>query len=538
MHVPGQIPCGRPPSGRAMDGRPPRLGLLALLPLLAHCAAAPRLDDVQAGHALPPGDTTKLDRVIDAGLGDEPGMCAVRLIGQNSMAFGYRAATATSAERSLDIQYYIWNADLTGKLMATEVLRAAERGVKVRVLVDDIDARAKHDLFQVADLHPNVEVRIFNPFYSRSGWFGQLTEWLIRGRRLNRRMHNKAWIVDNRIAIVGGRNLGDEYFGASDLSNFADLDLVLAGPIVDQISASFDEYWNNPNAVPVDHFERKAPPPEALTQLLEDAKEYRRTAGESPYIAALRDVQKRADMLAAQPPPLKVRETEVELLVDDPAKIGVELSEGESSRVMEGLERTMQQAKREVLIVSAYFVPGEAGTRRFAEMEERGVRVVVNTNSLAATDVAAVHTGYMRYRKDLLRAGVEIFETKRLADSEAGRRQISVTGSSGASLHTKAIIVDDRWVYIGSMNIDPRANLNTEMGVLIDSTVLAGQVRRQFERSIVPELSYRVELEGNKLVWYDRIGDKDRRSTTEPDASFWRRIGVNMLRAVPIESQL
>jgi putative cardiolipin synthase len=163
--------------------------------------------------------------------------------------------------------------------------------VKVRVLVDDIDARAKHDLFQVADLHPNIEVRIFNPFYSRSGWFGQLTEWMIRGRRLNRRMHNKAWIVDNRIAIVGGRNIGDEYFGASDVSNFADLDLVLAGPIVDQISASFDEYWNNPNAVPVDHFERKPPPPEALTQLLEDAKEYRRTAARartSPRFATCR----------------------------------------------------------------------------------------------------------------------------------------------------------------------------------------------------------------------------------------------------------
>ncbi len=158
------------------------------------------------------------------------------------------------------------------------------------------------------------------------------------------------------------------------------------------------------------------------------------------------------------------------------------------------------------------------------------MRVIVHTNSLAATDVAAVHTGYMRYRKDLLRAGVEVYETKRTADSDAGRRRISVTGSSGASLHTKALIVDDRWVYIGSMNIDPRANLNTEMGVLIESTDLAQQVRRQFERSIAPELSYRVELEGNKLVWYDRVDGLDRRSTTEPDASVGRRVGVNLLR--------
>ena len=517
--------------------RTARFGVLTVLPLLAHCAAAPRLEGVESSQALAPGDTTQLDRVINAGLGDEPGVSAVRLLAQNAMAFGYRAATAASSGRSLDVQYYIWHYDLTGKLIAAEIMRAAERGVRVRVLVDDIDARAKHDLFVVADMHPNIDVRIFNPFYSRSGWLGQLTEMLIRGRRLNRRMHNKAWIVDNRVAIVGGRNIGDEYFGASDHSNFADLDLVLAGPIVDEISASFDDYWNNPNAVPVDRFERKRPPPEALTQLVADAKEFRRTAGDNPYIATLQDLQKRTAMLAAQPPPLKVRD--VELLVDDPAKVGVESENGEMSRVLAGLEAVMQKAKEEVLIVSGYFVPGEEGTRRLVELEQRGVRVAVHTNSLAATDVAAVHTGYMRYRRDLLRGGVELFETKRSADSAAGRRHISVTGSSGASLHTKAVIIDSRWVYIGSMNVDPRsANLNTEMGVMVESTALAGQVHAQFERSISPELSYRVVLEDGKLVWYDRVGDKDRRTEKEPDASLWRRMGVNLLRIVPIEAQL
>jgi cardiolipin synthase C len=537
--TPGRPARRRETLGRAASRRRrnARLGLLAVLPLLAHCAAAPRLDGVEASHAIPAGDSTPLDRVIEAGLGHEPGVSAVRILAQNSMAFGYRAATAATAERSLDLQYYIWHADLTGRLIAAEVMRAAERGVRVRVLVDDVDARAKHELFEVADMHPNIEVRIFNPFYSRSGWLGQLTEALIRGRRLNRRMHNKAWIVDNRVAIVGGRNIGDEYFGASDQSNFADLDLVLAGPIVGEISASFDEYWNNPNAVPVDRFERKPPPPEALTQLVEDAKEYRRTAGDNPHIAALQDLQKRTEMLAAQPPPLKVND--VQLLVDDPAKVGMETENGEMSRVLAGLEAVMEQAREEVLIVSSYFVPGEEGTRRFAALEQRGVRVVVHTNSLAATDVAAVHTGYMRYRKALLRGGVELFETKRSADSAAGRSQISILGSSGASLHTKAMIVDRRWVYVGSMNFDPRsANLNTEMGVMIDSPVLADQVRTQFERSVSPELSYRVELEGNKLVWHDRVGDRDRRSTREPDASRLRRLGVNLLRILPIESQL
>jgi putative cardiolipin synthase len=160
------------------------------------------------------------------------------------MAFAYRAVSAAAAERTLDVQYYIWHGDFTGRLLAAELMRAAERGVRVRVLIDDIDARSKHELFVVADLHPNLEVRVFNPFYSRSGVLGKITEAVLRGSRLNHRMHNKAWIADNRVAIVGGRNIGDEYFGASRHSNFSDLDLLLAGPIVTQVSASFDDYWN------------------------------------------------------------------------------------------------------------------------------------------------------------------------------------------------------------------------------------------------------------------------------------------------------
>src|SRR6188474_1514168 len=203
--------------------------VLAVLPFLTHCATAPRLDDVPSQKALPPGTTTPLDQAIRSDLGDEPGASGVRLIEQNAMAFAYRAATAANAERTLDVQYYIWHDDLTGKLLGAELLRAAERGVRVRILLDDVDARAKHDLFLVANQHPNLSVRIFNPFYSRKGLLPKISEMLTRGNRLNRRMHNKAWIADNRVAIVGGRNIGDEYFGASDQSNFADLDVLMTG---------------------------------------------------------------------------------------------------------------------------------------------------------------------------------------------------------------------------------------------------------------------------------------------------------------------
>ena len=515
-----------------------RLALLAVLPWLTHCATAPSLHGIEPSHALPPVENIALDAAVMRELGDSPGRSAVRLVEQNALAFAYRASTAVAATRSIDVQYYIWHDDLTGRLLAADLMRAAERGVRVRVLVDDIDARAKHELFRVADLHPNIEVRVFNPFYSRSGSLGLATEWVTRTNRLNQRMHNKSWIVDNRVAIVGGRNIGDEYFGASEHSNFSDLDVVLLGPVVQEVSAAFDDYWNNSNSVPVSRFDDEEPDPEALQRLVEGAREYPVQEADSPYIAALRDEQKRAQILANRQPPVAV--DNVRVLVDDPAKIGAETSGVEASNVLAGLASVMSSARDEMLIVSPYFVPRKEGTRGLLGGSQRGVRIAVLTNSLAATDVAAVHTGYARQRRELLRGGIELFEMKRKAGSEEGRSQISLTGSSGASLHTKAMIIDRRWVFVGSMNLDPRsAFLNTEMGVLFESEELAEQVRAQFERSTGPELSYRVVLEEDEgLVWYDRVRGRDRRLEREPDASALRRLGVTLLRVLPIDSQL
>ena len=519
-------------------GAAARLALLAALPWLTHCATAPSMHGVEPSYALPPAEHGALEEAVMLERDGTPGHSGVLLVEQNALAFAYRAATAAAARYSLDVQYYIWHDDLTGRLLAAELMRAAERGVRVRVLVDDIDARAKHDLFRVADLHPNVEVRLFNPYYSRTGAFGQITESLWRARRLNRRMHNKAWIADNRVAIVGGRNIGDEYFGASEHSNFSDLDLVLSGPVVADVSAAFDAYWNNPNAVPVSRFEGRTPGPDELEQLLEDAREYRQQSEDAPYLAALRDEQKRAELLANRPAPLAAEN--VRLLVDDPAKVGAEAAGLEASNVLAGLAAAMSSATDELLIVSPYFVPRSEGTRSLVNGAGRGVRIAVLTNSLAATDVAAVHTGYARQRRELLRGGVELYEMKRKAGSEEGRSQISLTGSSGASLHTKAMVIDRRWVFVGSMNLDPRsAFLNTEMGVLVESPELAAQVRAQFERTTGPELSYRVVLEeGEGLVWYDKHRGRDRRLEREPDASAARRLGVTLLRVLPIDSQL
>jgi len=290
--------------------------------------------------------------------------------------------------------------------------------------------------------------------------------------------------------------------------------------------------------VPVSRLDPKEPDPESLARLVEGAREYQLQAGDTPYMAALRDEQKRAELLANRPPPLRV--DSVQLLVDDPAKVGAETTGLESSNVLSGLAGVMTAAVDELLIVSPYFVPRQEGARSLIKGAQRGVRIAVLTNSLAATDVAAVHTGYARQRRELLKGGVELFEMKRKAGSEEGRSQISLTGSSGASLHTKAMIIDRRWVYIGSMNLDPRsAFLNTEMGVLVDSEELADQVRSQFQRTTSPELSYRVVVEEDEgLVWYDRVRGKERRLEREPDASAARRLSVTLLRLLPIDSLL
>jgi putative cardiolipin synthase len=525
-------------TSRCRTGRAARLALLALLPWLTHCATAPRLDGIEPSYAIPPADSSRLDKAILRDLGAAPVASGVRLIEQNAMAFAYRAVTATAAERTLDVQYYIWHEDFTGRLLAAELMRAAERGVRVRVLVDDIDARAKHEVFVVADTHPNIQVRVFNPFYSRSGLLGQVSEYVLRGSRLNHRMHNKAWIADNRVAIVGGRNIGDEYFGAAAHSNFSDLDLLLTGPVVAEVSASFDEYWNSPNAVPVARFDGKPPKPGELEKLVAHARDYREEAVESPYVQALRDERKRAELLLQEAPMLRVEN--LRLLVDDPSKVGTKEQGLRASNVLAGLAGAMQGAGEDLFIVSPYFVPGKRGAESLVAQAARGLSVVVLTNSLAATDVAAVHTGYARYRRDLLRGGVALYEMKRKVGSETGRRQLSVTGSSGASLHTKAMIIDDRWVFVGSMNIDPRsANLNTEMGILVESQELAAQLRTQFDHITGPEMSYRVVLEEHEgLVWYDRVNGKERRLEREPDASVGRRLTVTLLRLVPIESQL
>jgi putative cardiolipin synthase len=480
-----------------------------------------------ASHSLPTAaDATALDRAIAPLLREHAGQSGMALLSDNLDAFTVRAATARAAGRSLDLQYYIWNHDFTGNLLSYEVLRAADRGVRVRLLLDDMTAHGKDSHLAALDAHPNIEVRLFNPSRSRAGVLGRASEMLLRPMAMNRRMHNKAWIADGRAAVVGGRNVGDEYFDAASQTNFLDLDAVLLGPAVAQTEAIFDDFWNSASVIPLS----------ALTTAEDGALEKLREHGDAGYTSA-----QAADYVARLRSSPGVRALvggntlhwldEVGVY-SDPAAKGQ--GEGQAQWLVHRLGKAMGEAKRELRVISPYFVPGDEGTRWLVGKRAEGVQVSVLTNSLAANDVMAVHGGYAPYRVPLLEGGVELFELM-----PHGKQDSSLFGSSGASLHTKAFAIDADGGFIGSFNLDPRSvNLNTEMGVLFRDRSAAAALLRSYQTKIAADRSYRVRLQDGALRWEDASQQPPRIWDREPEASVWRRWTAHAIGWLPVESQL
>jgi putative cardiolipin synthase len=451
---------------------------------------------------------------LDSPLPD--GEARVLLVPENDEAFALRVLSAREAAKSLDLMYYAWLGDVTGRTLAREVLEAAKRGVRVRLLLDDLHVLQAEFGLGALDAHPGIEVRLYNPFpLRRLGSAGAMLTMLLAKRRLNHRMHNKCWIADGRLVIAGGRNIGDEYFGTASQFNFRDLDLVLegVGP-ARQALAIFERYWESARAHPlgeVAHLPPAAPaieraPPEVSGNL--------------------------ATRLSAEGA-LRVPAGKLRILADPPRK---RLGRRRAADVLTELRRAIGDARSEVLLVSPYFVPGGRGSRLLASLARKGVAVRVVTNSLAATDVLAVHGGYARYRRRLLRAGVDLFELKR-----GGQEGTSVFGSSGAaSLHTKALCVDGRLAFVGSFNFDPRsAHLNTEMGSFVEDDRLASQLRAEFGRLSDPAHSWRVRLDGLALRWVDVAANgAPRVLEDEPEAGLGRRVFARLVGYLPIEPHL
>jgi putative cardiolipin synthase len=455
---------------------------------------------------------------------------AFRLLIEGTEAFVARVQSARMAERSVDVQTYIWHADLTGRFLAYELLQAADRGVRVRLLVDDMDARAKSAHFAALAAHPNIEVRAFNPFASRNGTLNLISEGARNFKRINRRMHNKTWVADNRFAIVGGRNLGDEYFGASDEVNFVDLDFGMIGPVVRDASASFDRYWNSPSAYPLEQLDAEAVDADALTKLRGYLEKQAAESKDSHYAKALRE-DAAIQRLASGELPMQWSPT-YRFIADDPLKISMKKRDAHRAAVSAVVLPAMRDAHSALDVISPYFVPGDKGSTGLVNTARGGSQVRILTNSLAANDVAAVHGGYSRYRNKLLKGGVQLWELKPLT---VEKKDSSMFGSSGASLHTKALSIDRKTLFVGSYNLDPRSTwLNCEQGVLVDSPALVTQFRAIFEAQTAGSHAWRVTREAGELRWADDQGV----TSKEPQTTFVQRMQAWFARVLRIDAQL
>ena len=513
-------------------------GILLMVLLLAACGGLPKGGERTASTAMKGNQGTALASVVQPRVAAHPGQSGVHSLADAHDAIVARLVLADAAQRSLDVQYYIWKEDLIGKVMIEHLLRAADRGVRVRLLLDDIGTRPSDEVLLAVDSHPNIEVRMFNPANLRSP---RVLGVVAEIGRLNKRMHNKSFTVDGQVSIVGGRNIGDEYFAAHAGANFADLDVAVIGPVVKEVSAEFDLYWNHPAAIPIAALSHQNTTPEAIAEKRAALIAYREAAGQSTYAESLRESEFARELRSRN---ISFSWGRAMIVNDNPDKVFTSSAQTETHLAPQ-LREVVDKTNRELFIVSPYFVPGKQGVALLAGVRQRGSRVVVITNSLASTDGVPVHSKYKLYRKPLLQAGVELYEIKPTPTSESGRSSggglfgsSGGGGSSGASLHAKTFAFDRRIVFVGSYNLDPRSSkLNTEMGVLFDCPAFAKRLPEKTERDL-DRNAYHVELVGNRLQWVTQEGDKQVSYDSEPETSLWKRIKVSVLSWLPIEGLL
>lgn len=440
-------------------------------------------------------------------------------------AFAARYLLLSLAEHKLDIQYYIWQSDMSGRLLFSAVLEAAERGVKVRLLLDDNNTNGLDETLSALNSHKNIEVRLFNPFSFRTlRALGYLTDFA----RLNRRMHNKSFTVDDEVTIVGGRNIGDEYFGAGDEPLFSDLDVLVVGPVVRDVTRDFDRYWDSKAVQPLSTVVDAKPTRSAI--LLPEA--WRNNPKTERY---LHRIHATAFVSQLESGDLPLVWANARLLSDDPRK-GLGCAKAASLLPQRMLD-VIGQPQHQFDIISAYFVPTRAGVAQLLGLVRKGVKIAILTNSLAANDVSVVHAGYAKWRKKLLRHGVALYELKPHSDTREVPHDRGLTGNSGSSLHAKTFSVDNEKVFIGSFNFDPRsAMLNTEMGFVIESTLLATRIHQRFINQM-RDRAWTLRLDKwGRVNWVEYPGeDKEIIHKHEPRTRFMQRLLVRLVWRLPIE---
>ena len=543
------------------------LPLCVLLLVLLHgCATIPYDYPRSVSSALYRPEGTGLGKKIQAQAVNHPGASGFYLLPAGVDGFAARTRLIDRAEKTLDLQYYIFHDDLLGKFVYDRLLAAADRGVRVRLLLDDWHQTPETDwLLATLASHPNIEVRLFNPFGThRRTFLARALRMAFGPDRLRGRMHNKAFIADNGVAIVGGRNIGAEYFGAGDEFNFYDVDIMALGPIARQVSARFDDYWNCVLAVPVSALVSRRPGADDLRAWRRDLKTQDENLKKSTYWLKVQASALPKQIDAGQVPLVW---GQAEVLSDDPLKCINADDPKRLTKMMQELKGVLGEARSELLMVTPYFVPGQAGMRLFRKMRGRNLTIKIITNSFLSSDAPLAQIGYMRYRRDLLRMGVELYEIKptlvqlqhdqdrrqfggdfrRLCSSfiqgggslirhgasriQIGGSSLQSGGSSRGALHAKTFVLDRQTVFVGSFNFDPRSmKLDTQNGIVIRSPELADQAACLFVKGISPARTYRVILLGDDdLVWITQDNGQEVRYYREPLARFWPRVSLKCL---------
>jgi cardiolipin synthase C len=504
--------------------------VLAASSLLIGCAQAPLDYPRTASWALSGPEGNRIATALGPQLAAHPAQSGFHLLANGPDALVARLALIDAAERTVDSQCFILEDDSVGDLFLDRVLAAAGRGVRVRLLVDDWNEAGHDRRLAWLGAQPNIEGRLFNP--AGSPRWCSLTRplhYVFGPRRVLKRMHNKSMIVDNTVAIVGGRNIADEYFAASDDYNFGDMDILAAGPIAAQVSVTFDEFWNDRLAIPIEAFVSRE---QTAGHSLETRRKFEASMAValcSPY----------ADYLRASGPAKAIEIGQLpliwadgEVLYDRPGKVLTSIDNNPSAYMVFELKKILDAARTEVMVISPYLVPGESGMECCRQARNRGVAVKVLTNSLASTDEIAPHAGYEKYRADLLRCGVELYEQRPEPHRSGKDRRDHEGSSAGAGLHAKCLIVDRNLVFVGSFNLDPRsAQMDTQNGMIVRSEELASQLAAVFAKRTSGGYAYRVRFLGalrgtndTRLVWIDEIGGKAVYYSDEPMTGPGRRL--------------
>ena len=509
-----------------------RFFIAGLILIVSGCASLPT--DVQRTESFAFEETseTELGTAIQPLVKQHPDESGFYELGEGIDAYAARLLLIRAAQKSIDLQYYIWHDDLTGRVLHNRLLAAADRGVRVRLLLDDMDTAGKDEMLHIIDAHPNIEIRLYNPFAGRNSRMG---DYITDTSRINHRMHNKTITVDNQAVVFGGRNIGDEYFDAAESVGFKDLDALAIGPIVNEISDQFDLYWNSQWVYPLEAFKPDEPvTEERIADFRKQSDAYLEEAKQSRYADAIRVL----DMVEKNITDFEFTWGRWVLAYDQPSKVEAKKVKAET-HLWPQLLKAFEKAQQDVIIVSPYFVPGTNFTEYLVGLVDRGVRVRIMTNSLAANDVSLVHAGYKRYREALISGGVELYEYKPIKGAPDKEKKSSWTGSSRASLHGKYLGFDKHYIFIGSFNLDARSvALNTELGVYFESLEYGALLDQMFDAKAMIK-GYRVLLtDEEELEWLTLEDGKEVRFDHEPETNWWKRFSTDFLSIIVPESQL